>query len=322
MLRNNGGQCQWNLLGAKVYVVGELVDDRGVVPGRRAHRAEEQQEGQSAAGPAPESQDEQGRHGKQLRVDAQVVGVRQAHLAEAEVVVDEEQVAPPVLLADVGVVAHHQVPLRPAAPQRQDEGAEQDEGGQRWDDPHQPADVLVLQPDGLLLHQAAEQGVGREHATEQQEGIRVERGRPSNHRPRLAQALGHGRPVVVRVEEHGHRLVREDQHHGVEEADAMHRLNVPGSTAGAEKPAQVLVQREGREPGVCFGTETGFIFQLTAWRIWATHSAWAATWWSGRRWWRALRRREPAGRTAPPRWCSDPRDADHALGTSEAPLAH
>jgi len=45
-----------------------------------------------------------------------MVRVRQAHLAEAEVVVDEEQIAPPVLLADVRMVAHHQVPLGSTAP--------------------------------------------------------------------------------------------------------------------------------------------------------------------------------------------------------------
>lgn len=45
-------------------------------------------------------------------------------------------------------------------------------------------------------------------------------------------------------------LCEKIQHDGVQEADAMHRFNVSGSTARAEEPAQVLVQREGREPGI------------------------------------------------------------------------
>lgn len=60
-----------------------------------------------------------------------MVCVRQAHLAEAEVVVNKEQIAPPVLLADIRMVAHHEVPLWPRAPEGQDIRTEEYQGGQR-----------------------------------------------------------------------------------------------------------------------------------------------------------------------------------------------
>lgn len=64
-----------------------------------------------------------------------MVRVRQAHFAESEVVVNEEQVAPPVLLADVRMVAHHQIPLGSTAPQRQHIRAEEYQGGQGRNNP-------------------------------------------------------------------------------------------------------------------------------------------------------------------------------------------
>lgn len=118
-------------LGAKVYVVGELIHNGRIVTCRRAYRAEEQQGEQAATWPAPEHEDEERRHGEQFRIDAQMVGVGETHLAEAEVVVDEEQIAPPMLLANVRMVPHHQVPLRPGAPQGQDIGAEEYQSSQR-----------------------------------------------------------------------------------------------------------------------------------------------------------------------------------------------
>ena len=59
----------------------------------------------------------------------------QAHVLEAEVVVDHEHVSPPVLLADVGVRVDNQPPLGAGAEVRQDEGAEQDQRGQRREQP-------------------------------------------------------------------------------------------------------------------------------------------------------------------------------------------
>lgn len=93
-------------LGAKVYVVGELVDNGCVIARRSADRAEQQQGKKAATRPTPEDQDEERRHCEQFRIDAQMMGVRQAHLAESKIVVDEQQVAPPMLLADVRMVAH------------------------------------------------------------------------------------------------------------------------------------------------------------------------------------------------------------------------
>lgn len=58
-----------------------------------------------------------------------MVCVRQAHLAEAKVVVNKEQIAPPVLLADVRMVSHHEVPLWPRAPEGQHIRTEEYQGG-------------------------------------------------------------------------------------------------------------------------------------------------------------------------------------------------
>lgn len=117
--------------------------------------------------------------------------------------------------------------------------------------PHQATNVLVLQANRLLLHESPEQRVRGQHAAEEQKGIRVKRRSASNDCPRLAQALGHGGAIVVRIEEHGHRFVREDEHDGVQEAYTVHRLNVPWRAVRAEQPAQVLVQREGSTPVIC-----------------------------------------------------------------------
>lgn len=51
------------------------------------------------------------------------------HVFEAEVVVYEEQVPPPVLLADGRVVGDHEVPLRSRSGPWQNECAHQDDRG-------------------------------------------------------------------------------------------------------------------------------------------------------------------------------------------------
>lgn len=114
-----------NSLGAKVNVVGQLIYYGRIITRCCAHCAEQQQGEETATWPAPEGQDEDRCDSKQLRIDAQMMRVRQTHLTEPKVVVYEEQIAPPVLLADVRMVTHHQVPLWSRAPQGQHVCAEE-----------------------------------------------------------------------------------------------------------------------------------------------------------------------------------------------------
>lgn len=59
--------------------------------------------------------------------------------------------------------------------------------------------------------------------------------------------LAHLSAVAVAVVEDGHGLVAEEEHHGVEEADAVHALDVVRGPLGGQQRGPVLWQREGKE---------------------------------------------------------------------------
>lgn len=111
------------------------------------------------------------------------------HVFKAEVVVDEEHVAPPVLFADVGVVRDHKVPERAGTEPGQHKSAEQDERAEGRHDPEKPRRVLLGYVDPVRLLQPTEQGVRAQGAREHYEGVRVQTGGPTQHRPRLPQQL-------------------------------------------------------------------------------------------------------------------------------------
>lgn len=120
-------------LGAKVNVVGQLIYNGRIVSRCGAHCAEQEEREETTSRPTPESEYEEWSDCKQFGIDAQMMCVRQAHFTESKVVVNEQQVAPPVLLTDVRMVAHNEVPLWPGAPKRQHVRTEENQSGQRRD---------------------------------------------------------------------------------------------------------------------------------------------------------------------------------------------
>lgn len=115
--------------------------------------------------------------------------MRQTHVLKAKVVVDEEHVAPPVLLANVPVPGDDQVPLGATAEEGQHKGTEQDEGTQGWNYPEQSSDVVLVELNLLAAHPTAYERVGRQEAAEHDEGIGEDGRCPTDHGPWLTQDL-------------------------------------------------------------------------------------------------------------------------------------
>lgn len=102
------------------------------------------------------------------------------------------------------MVCDDQVPLRATSQQREYEGAEEDQGAERWNYAEQSADVLFRDAEALAPLQSSVEAVGGQQATQHDKGICVQGGSTSNHRPRLANGQRHFRSVRVRLEEQGH----------------------------------------------------------------------------------------------------------------------
>lgn len=93
----------------------------------------------AASRPLPQSDGQKGCGDEQLHVDAGVVRVGETDGVVAEPILEEEKIAPPIFLADVGVRRHHQVPHGSRAHQREDERAEENQKDDRRND----SDVAV-----------------------------------------------------------------------------------------------------------------------------------------------------------------------------------
>lgn len=173
----------------EVHVVRQpqVVGDEEAVHG--ADECEHDQRDRTLPGPLPEGPDEQRRHRKQFRVDAHVVRVRQTHVLKAKVVVDEEHVAPPVLLANVPVPGDDQVPLGATAEEGEHERAEQDERSQGWSYPKKATDVVLVEFDPLATHPTTHERVGGEEAAEHDERVGEDGCCPADHGPRLTEGL-------------------------------------------------------------------------------------------------------------------------------------
>lgn len=123
-------------------------------------------------------------------------------------------------------MGHHQIPLRATSQQREDEGAEEDQSAQRWHDSEQSTRVFFGNADALVPLQSPVKAVGGEQATQHNKGIGVQGGCPSNNRPRLAQRIRHLCSIGVRLEEQSHRLVGDNQHDRIDQANSVDTGNV------------------------------------------------------------------------------------------------
>lgn len=124
-------QSNFHSLGAKVNVVRQLIHNGRIVSRCGAHCAEQKKREETTSRPTPKSKYKKWSNCKQFGIDAQMMCVRQTHLAESKVVVNEQKVAPPMLLTDVRMVTHNEVPLWSGAPKRKHVRTEEDQCGQR-----------------------------------------------------------------------------------------------------------------------------------------------------------------------------------------------
>lgn len=160
---------------------------------------------------------------------------------------NKQHVPPPMLFAQLRVLAHHQIPLRSRRQVGQHVRAKQNQRAQRRHNAKQSGCILVQQPCRLLPLQLADDRVRRQQTAEHKEDVRVDGGRATNDGPHGAQRLGHLRAIHVRIEEQRHRFVRHHQQEGVHKANAVHCLDVAGVPFEATQRAHVFAQWKRHE---------------------------------------------------------------------------
>lgn len=114
-----------------------------VIPSNRRQSGQADYDTLAQLWPPPKRNYQEWSRPKQLRVDADVMCVRQAHIGKPEPIVDEEQISPPILFANAGMMSDDKIPLRSIAEQRLGKGTEGDEKSKRRHNPQVSSSVFL-----------------------------------------------------------------------------------------------------------------------------------------------------------------------------------
>lgn len=190
------------------------------------------------------------------------IGHRAYHFLKTIVIVNEEHILPPVLLANVGMMSYNKVPLWSWCQIRQNICAEQDEATQCRNDTHESSNILLQQSRRLLTLQPTNNCVRCQQSAEEQENVRVYGSGTTNYGPWLTQGLvetqifhkilqhcgtnatylGHLRSIHVRIEKESHRLMRHHQQACVQKSNAVYGLNVTRISIQRKQSENILAQ--------------------------------------------------------------------------------
>jgi hypothetical protein len=162
----------------------------------------------SSSRPFPHRNGEEGRRNEKLHVDAGVVRVGQADRVVAKPILDEQQVSPPVLSADVRVRGDNQIPHRARPEKRQNVSAEEYQKDDRWDDAKIPVKKFTPDYDVATPHEPTDERVSRQKTAEHEKDVGVERSRRRiDEQEWIRHLSGHLGPIDEGVEQYCHRLV-------------------------------------------------------------------------------------------------------------------